>query len=131
MCNHNFISDTLLGVIVGGVFASLGTIGTLISQHRMWKKEKRIEDLRLQKSELETLYKGVEVDLSGVTENMSMNPRAFSNINHRYPENVRNVFKKFIGSKTDTERLSHYYSIIDEMSASISEIDGKITKELD
>jgi uncharacterized membrane protein YccC len=51
------LSDTLIGVIIGGMIASITPLVMLILDHRRWQRESKLEHLRSERKRLEIMFK--------------------------------------------------------------------------
>jgi len=49
--------DTLLGVIIGGLIASLTPIVMLILDHRRWQRQAELDQLRFERNRLEKIFR--------------------------------------------------------------------------
>lgn len=127
------MNSTLQGVIVGGIFASLGTIATLVFQYKKWKKEKRIEHLRNERTRLEPLFKKILEQTNQEMKGESMDSDVFADILYLCPEKVKSAYIEFLELKDPTveEKQESYFSISSAMKESLAEIDHRIERELD
>ncbi len=50
------MSEILIGVIIGGLIASISPVFTLVIDHRRWKRESKLTYLMSERKNLETLY---------------------------------------------------------------------------
>jgi hypothetical protein len=125
------MSDVLIGVIVGGVIASIAPITSLIINHLRWKREAKLEYLKSERSRLEKLYTGtLEKFAEAMAKNSYPSPM-MSDIYVLMPKNVTDEVGKWITEKDKTElKGKHAYMDISvKMKRSLAEIDKQI-KEL-
>ena len=64
-----FLSDTLIGAIVGGLISLSGTIAFLVFEYRKWKKGLRIDHLRQQRERLEEIFARIYKSIGTSFEN--------------------------------------------------------------
>ena len=126
------MSETLIGVIFGGIIASIIPVVTLIYEHKKWKKGKRIENLRIKKEELEKKYEECKEKLyEGLQKEIYDTDMVF-NFRSIFPKNVSEAFIKMMEDKdrSTESKKDHSILIIAEMKKSLAEIDKEIEKEL-
>ncbi|MGB5747152.1 MAG: hypothetical protein WBM69_09240 [Desulfobacterales bacterium] len=122
------MSDTLIGVIIGGVIASITPLVMLILDHRRWQRESELEHLRSERKRLEKLFR----------ENLKRFSKAIAENNYAsdmimdflltMPKEVAVKFKEFLAdpNKTDSRSKKTYMGIVLSMKKILSEIDSKI-----
>ena len=122
------MSDTLIGVIIGGVIASITPLVMLILDHRRWQRESELEHLRSERKRLEKLFR----------ENLKRFSKAIAENNYAsdmimdflltMPKEVSVKFKEFLAdpNKTDSRSKKTYMGIVLSMKKILSEIDSKI-----
>lgn len=126
------MSETLLGVIIGGVIASITPIATLIYDFYKWKKEIKINNLRRKRDELDKLFKEVHDKLNeGMTKN-SFSSEMISNFEFIFPTKVFEAFDSMMKEKdrSDDNMRKHFYFIMRAMKECLAEIDENINKIL-
>lgn len=123
------MSETLIGVIVGGLLASIVPVVSLIQQNRQWKKEKRLAYLQQERIKLSDVYvrsfkKFIE-EMS--TKKVSLD--LLSEILFILPEDIRREFlitdsaQKNVSNERKAELLT---LLINVMNKSLEDIDQKI-----
>ena len=122
------MSDTLIGVIIGGVIASITPLVMLMLDHRRWQRESELEHLRSERKRLEKLFR----------ENLKRFSKAIAENNYAsdmimdflltMPKEVAVKFKEFLAdpNKTDSRSKKTYMGIVLSMKKILSEIDSKI-----
>lgn len=126
------MSETLLGVIIGGLIASIAPIASLISETIRWKLERRLEQLREERSRLEHLIADVLPQLGdGMAEN-SYSSHMTSDIFALMPSSVSDKFEKWMAEEQKDELKSKhaFFDIALEMKKCLAEIDRNIAKLL-
>jgi hypothetical protein len=126
------MSDTIIGVIVGGLIASVSPIITLYWESKRWKREKLVEQLRRDRSKLESEYQLTLVEIHKGIENNFYSTDMVVNALVLMPKPVATAIDNFISEKNRTkERLKNLYENIHiEMKVSLLKIDGKISNAL-
>lgn len=125
------MSETLLGVVVGGFLTGIGTLITTYLHHKKWKIEQRINILETRKERLEELS---QKTLNKIHEGMSKNSydtNMISDIDFLFPENVFKAFNTFMdeaikSDQDDNVKKNAYYIIAREMKKAIKNIDDEI-----
>ena len=122
------MSDTLIGVIIGGVIASITPLVMLMLDHRRWQRESELEHLRSERKRLEKIFR----------ENLKRFSKAIAENNYAsdmimdflltMPKEVAVKFKEFLAdpNKTDSRSKKTYMGIVLSMKKILSEIDSKI-----
>jgi len=120
--------DTLLGVIIGGLIASMTPIVTLILDHRRWQRQSKLEQLRFEHRRLEKIFReNLQRFSKAITENSYPSDMIMDFI-LTMPKEVSTKFKEFLASpnKTDAECKKAYINVVSLMKKILSDIDGKI-----
>lgn len=102
------MSDTLIGVIVGGFIASIAPITSLIINHLRWRREARIEYLRGERQRRESIYKDAFHKLSKGVADGNYPMDTISDIMILMPQDVNDLFEKLmdeIAKKTGKEKF--------------------------
>ena len=137
------MSETLLGVIIGGIIGTVaGSIVPIINMiiaHQRWKSEKKLEFLQAERQKKETLYNKILKDLYTIGEGKEVNHELIANIStdiHSYcPEEAGAIFTNFfnterlsnnIGSWREDYYLNCYISIATILKKDIYNIDERI-----
>lgn len=126
------MSDTLLGVIIGGLIATGTSLIPIFFEYKKWKKEKKIENLKLKRKEFEILFTQTQKALSNALQKDAYPVTMLCDIEYLLPKEVLDRFNKMILEKDRRliKMQSHYYDICRLMKKSISDIDTKIEKEI-
>ena len=122
------MSETLIGVLIGGVLSSFGTWVIIAVQHKRWVVETRIARLNLKREKLEEVYEKTLSNLgTAMTEN-SYSSNMTSDIDFLFPEEVSKTFAEFMAEKPKSElKLKQgYYNIASAMKKSLNKIDDEI-----
>ena len=125
------MSEALIGVLVGGLIASIAPIANLIIDHLRWKRESKLEYLKAERSRLENLFTENLEKFAEAMKNNSYPSHVMSDIYILMPRNVADEVDKWMSEKDKTElKAKHaYLSISVEMKRALAEIDNQI-KEL-
>ena len=122
--------DTLLGVIIGGLIASTTPIVMIILDHRRWKRQSTLEQLRFERKRLEKIFRENLKRLSrAITENSYPSDMIMDFI-LTMPKEVSANFKDFLAdpNKTDAECKKAYIKVVSAMKKTLSDIDSNIEK---
>lgn len=127
------MNSALIGVIIGGLIASIGPIVSLVVSHRRWKLEKRVEYLREKRTDMEERTKRIlSVLTSSLMDGYVSSNDITSEISVYYSETVRHSFREMLKSKDDRVGWHKcYLNLTIEMKKEISSIDLQIKKLLD
>ena len=122
------MSDTLLGVIIGGLIASITPIVMIILDHRRWQRQSKIEQLRFDQRRLERIFRGNLKKFSkAITENSYPSDMIMDFI-LTMPQEVSTKFKEFLAdpNKTDEKCKKAYINVVSSMKKILNDIDSKI-----
>jgi len=122
------MSDILIGVIIGGLIASITPVLTLIVDHRHWIRESKLEHLRSERKRLENIYnKNLKSFSKAIGEN-SYSSDMIMEFLLTMPKDISATFKEFMSdpNKTDTKSKKAYINTVLLMKKSLSDIDKKI-----
>jgi len=122
------MSDTLLGVIIGGLIASITPIVMIILDHRRWQRQSKIEQLRFDQRRLERIFRGNLKRFSkAITENSYPSDMIMDFI-LTMPQEVSTKFKEFLAdpNKTDEKCKKAYINVVSSMKKTLYDIDSKI-----
>lgn len=125
----------LIGVFIGGAIGVVGQFMSYNFENKKWKKEKNVEQLRIQKENLEKKYEKYILKLHEGVEKNSYDTEMISDIMYTFPENVYESFKKLnkemLEEKKDQRKIKFsVFNVIGEMKKSLKEIDSKIKEEI-
>lgn len=122
------MSEILIGVIIGGLIASISPVFTLVIDHRRWKRESKLAYLMSERKNLETLYsKNLRRFSKAIAEN-SFSSDMISEFLLSMPKEVSATFKAFMADPEKTEKKckQFYMNLALSMRKSLAEIDNKI-----
>lgn len=122
------MSETLIGVIIGGIIASIAPVFTLVIDHRRWRHESKLAYLRSERKNLEALFnKNLKRFSKAIAEN-SFSSDMISDFLLSMPKDVSTTFKAFMADPDKTEKKckQFYMNLALAMKKSLVEIDHKI-----
>jgi hypothetical protein len=124
--------DQVLNILLGAVIASIVPIITLIVGHEKWKKEKRIEILRLKHDKLERMYSEILLKLSEALEDMTWNSDTTSKVSVYGSKLVRDTYFDFvkIEDKDELKKKQFYLNMCNACHKHLNEIHKKIEESL-
>ena len=120
--------DTLLGVIIGGMIASVTPIVMLILDRRRWHRQSTLEQLRFERRRLEKIFReNLKRFSKAITENSYPSDMIMDFI-LTMPEEISSKFKEFLAdpNKTDAKVKKAYINAVLSMKKILSDIDSKI-----
>mgnify|MGYP001134588964 CR=1 FL=1 len=128
------MSDAIIGVIIGGIIASLGTWVSLWMQSKKWSIEQKVKLLTDKRYRIENLSRETLKKLrSGMIDN-SYSSDMMSDIDFLFPAAVKSAFDDFMDAKADSPeevKDNHaFYTIAREMKRSVKDIDDEIERLL-
>ena len=120
--------DILLGVIIGGVVASITPIIMIILDHKRWQRRARLEQRRLERIRLEKLFRENLKRLSKAISENSYPSDMIMDFILTMPEGVSTKFKEFLANpnKTDATCKKAFINVVTSMKKSLSDIDHEI-----
>ncbi len=126
------MDETLQGVIVGGLIASLATFGTLFFQYKQWKKTKKIEQMRIKRARMEEVFSKIWRMTEENMKSGDFDTDVYTDVLLLCPENVKMVYNDFVKKDdlTEDDKLYHQTCISVEMKKALSEIDDEIEREI-
>ena len=122
------MSEILIGVIIGGLIASIAPVFTLFIDQRRWRKESKLSYLLAERKNLESLYsKNLKRFSKSIAEN-SFSSDMISEFLITMPQEVSSTFKDFMTDPNKTEKKckQFYLDLASAMRKSLNEIDNKI-----
>ena len=122
------MSDILIGVIIGGMSASITPLVMLILDHRRWQRESELEHLRSERKKLERIFRENLKRFSKAIVKNSYASDMIMDFLLTMPKEISIKFKEFLAdpNKTDSRCKKAYMSIGLSMKKTLSEIDSKI-----
>lgn len=127
------MSEALIGVLVGGIIASIAPIAQLIYNHFHWKRETKLaylkeERLRLERKNNEVL----EMVNNALLNEMVSNKLACELLVH-LPKSVVNLYQGYISrnDKSDKAKNELFFDITIELGKTVADVDEQIKKLLE
>lgn len=122
------MSDILLGVIIGGLIASINPIVMVILDHRRWQRQLKLEQLRFERTRLEKIFRENLKRFSKAISENSYPSDMIMDFILTMPEEVSTKFKQFLAdpNKTDQKCKKAYINVVSSMKKILSDIDSKI-----
>lgn len=122
------MSEILIGVIIGGMIASITPLVMLILDHRRWQRESKLEHLRSERKRLERMFRENLQRLSKAISKNSYPSDMMMDFLLTMPKEISILFKEFLAdpNKTNSRCKKAYMSIVLSMKKTLSEIDSKI-----
>jgi gas vesicle protein len=132
------MSEALIGVVIGGIIASVTPIITIISNHKKWKKEQKIEYLKQKRDRLEKTFKKSYQKILEGYEKDSFSMDAISDFMITLPKKVSEKFDEFMNFECDKldpekKKLEEKFKLLDIsvlMKKELVKIDESIEKEI-
>lgn len=127
------MSEALLGVLIGGLIASISPAASLIFEIKRWKLERRLEQLREERSRLEHVIEKVLPQLGDGMAKNSYSSHMMSDIYALMPKAVSDKFDEWMKEQPKDElKAKHaFLEMALEMKKCLAAIDAKIAKLLD
>ncbi|MDP1646280.1 MAG: hypothetical protein Q8L71_12420 [Thiobacillus sp.] len=122
------MSDTLIGVIIGGLIGSIGPLSTLILGHHRWKREAKLEYLKSERIRLEGLFERTLKQFAEGIEENSYSSNMASDIMVLMPSEVSEKYLDFMADKDKTDlKCKHaYLDLALAMKKILSSLDTEI-----
>ena len=120
--------DILLGVIIGGLIASITPIVMIILDHRRWQRQATLEQLRLERKSLEKMFRENLKRFSKAISENSYPSDMIMDFILTMPKEVSTKFKEFLANpnKTDATCKKALINVVSSMKKSLSDIDHEI-----
>jgi hypothetical protein len=120
--------DILIGVIIGGLIASITPLVMLILDHRRWHRESKLEHLKSERKRLERIFRENLKRLSKAIAINSYPSDMMMDFLLTMPKEISIIFKEFLAdpNKTDSRCKKAYMSIVLSMKKTLAEIDSMI-----
>lgn len=124
--------DMLIGVVVGGLIASLAPLVTLILDQKRWKRESELEQLRIERERLERSFRYNLTDLFRAMRENNFPSEMISEFTLTMPKEVAARFREFLADpeKTDAKCRKAYMDIVVLMKKSLAAVDARIDQRL-
>jgi hypothetical protein len=124
------MSETLQGVIIGGLIASITPLIVLWYEYKKWKKEKKIEFLRSRYVKLQNIYNKSIEHLHEGLKNKSFSIDLRTDIDLVMPTVVSEKCLELIKEKDDDKLQGKMYFVKLAMKKNLEDIDLEIKKEI-
>lgn len=126
------MSDTLFGVIIGGIIASLSSLVAVIVDQKKTRRAEQLAYLKERREKLERVFAETEKELSEGMDQDRFDPSLVFNFMRVFP---KNVYEAFDAMMLDKDRSSdglrdHYHKIISEMKTTLADIDAQIERQI-
>jgi len=120
--------DTLIGVVVGGLIASLAPLITLIMDQKRWRRQSELEQLRIERERLERSFRYNLTDLYRAMRENNFPSEMISEFTLTMPKEVSTRFREFMSDpdKTDVKCRKAYMDIVASMKKYLAGVDAKI-----
>ena len=120
--------DTLLGVIIGGMIASVTPIVMLILDRKRWHRQSTLEQLRFERKRHEKIFRENLKRFSKAIAENSYPSDMIMDFILTMPNEISIIFKEFLAdpNKTDEKPKKTYLNVISSMKKILSDIDKKI-----
>ena len=122
--------EILLGVIIGGLIASITPIVLIILDHRRWQRQASLEQLRLERKRLEKMFRENLKRFSKAISENSYPSDMIMDFILIMPGEISTKFKEFLANpqKTDATFKKTYLNVVSLMRKSLSDIDHEIER---
>ena len=120
--------DTLLGVIIGGLIASVTPIVMLILDRKRWHRQSTLEQLRFERKRLEKIFRENLKRFSKAIAENSYPSDMIMDFILTMPDEVSIKFREFLADpdKTDDKSKKVYLNVVSTMKTILSDIDKRI-----
>lgn len=124
------MSDTLYGVIIGGLIASIAPLFSLVMEQKKTRRTERLMFLRDKRAQLEQAFTEAEAKLDTGLDHDQFEPGMVFDFMRLFPKNVYEAFDAMMLEKDRTpDKLKHHYhEIVSEMKTALAEVDRQIEK---
>jgi hypothetical protein len=118
----------LLGVIIGGLIASVAPVTTLIVDHLRWKRETKLIHLKSERDKLEQRFREALEQLATAMARNSYPAQMTSDIMIMLPKEVSDQYLRFLEEKDKSAPSSKkaYLEVAATMKACLAIIDQQI-----
>lgn len=122
------MSDILLGVIIGGLIASVTPVVMIILERKRWEQQATLEQLRFERNRLEKVFRENLKRFSKAIAENSFPSDMIMDFILTMPNEVSTKFKEFLADpkKTDAKSKKVYINLVSSMKKTLSDIDNKI-----
>jgi hypothetical protein len=122
--------EILLGVIIGGLIATVTPIVLIILDHRRWQRQASLEQLRFERKRLERMFReNVKKFSKAISENSYPSDMIMDFI-LIMPSEISLKFKEFLAkpNKTDAVCKKTIINVVSLMRKDLSDIDNEIER---
>lgn len=122
------MSETLIGVVIGGLIGSVTPIAQLFYSHWHWKREARLLYLKEQRKDFEGRIEIVLAELSKNLSQNSVSSKLGSELIVMMPEDALKLFDNYVCARdwTDEKKRALHLNISIALKKSLAEIDNEI-----
>lgn len=122
------MSEALIGVVIGGLIASVAPVCAIILDTRRWKLEKQLERLKEERSRLEQLLQTALPNLGEAMSVGSYPSTLTSDVFVLMPKEVGQRLEAWLEEedKSDLKGKHAYFEICVEMKKAVANVDKKI-----
>lgn len=121
---------SLIGVVIGGLIGIIGQFGISFFDNKRWEKEKRIEHLRIKRSELDTKYKECMESLYESLKSNTYSTASVFDAIYFFPVDVKEAYRNVKEDGDIEVRKKSVWNVEAEMKKSLAEIDKQIDDEI-
>ena len=126
------MSDTLIGVIVGGLIAWVAPLMTLRYSERRWKFEASLSSLKADRQRIEQLYeKNLQLFGEGAIAD-SYSSNMMTDVLVLMPKEIGDIFLAYMDDKdkTDIKKKHTYFELASAMKRDLKSRDNELEKFL-
>jgi hypothetical protein len=124
------MSDALIGVLIGGLIASLAPLAQLVVDHRRWRAESYLEYCRVERRRYEELYARLLNGFGDAIYKDAYDAEIVTSLQTLVPKGVSDVFESWMSKKdhTDWDKKVAYMNMAKAMRNHLAELDQEIRK---
>lgn len=124
------MSDTLLGVIIGGLIASIAPLFNLVMEQKKTRRAERLMFLKEKRAQLNQAFSEAEEKLNASLDRDEFEPNMVFDFMRLFPKNVYEAFDAMMLEKDRRpEKLRHHYhEIVSAMKTALAEVDSQIER---
>ncbi len=122
--------EILLGVIIGGLIASLSPIALIILNHKRWQRQASLDQLRRERKRLEKMFRENLKRFSKAISENSYPSDMIMDFILIMPNEISAKFKEFLANpnKTDATCKKTCINVVSLMRKALSDIDNDINR---
>lgn len=127
------MSETLIGVLFGGLIASISPLATLVVESRRRRRELKLEHLRAERRRLETLFAENPQKLSEGMANDVYHTQMIADISVFMPKVIGDLFEEWMRREPKDKQAARvaYLNICMEMKKVLADVDKEIEAAID